>query len=133
MTNFFERIFGGFRRPPTHISLISDRWIFVSGNVYKLGSLASKVETMPNLYGAKGIMYSGEDELVLLLDKLNAAGVCFLEDFTQANCPCSVMNDLQDEGLVDGFSSISWKGYGLLKTMVLKRNSNKPASLASLN
>ena len=121
MSKFFDRILGVLRRPPAYVSLISDKWIFISGNIDHLGSLASRVETIPNLYGAKGIRYSGEKELALFLGKLNAAGVRFLEDVRQGRCPASIMSDYHDEGVVNEFSSVSWTGYGLMRMMVFKK------------
>ena len=119
MTKFLNQILGVLRRPPAYVSLISDSWIFISGNTDNLGRLADKVETIPNLYGARGIRYLGDDELCLLLGRLNAARVRFLEDPKQSRCPCSVMKDLRDDGVVQEFCCISWTG--MMRTMVSRK------------
>ena len=119
MSSLFSRILKVFRVPPPYVSLISNRWIFVSGDIDRLGSLSNKVESIPNLYGARGIRYSDEKELSVFLSRLNAAGVCFLEDFKLAKCPCSLMSELRDEGMVDEFRCISWTGK--MRTMVVKK------------
>ena len=59
MSKFFQRFLAVFQETPVHVSLISDKWIFISGNIDNIGSLKSKVETIPNLYGAKGIRFYG--------------------------------------------------------------------------
>ena len=126
MSQFFQRFLAVFQETPVHVSLISDKWIFISGNIDNVGSLKSRVETIPNLYGAKGIRYSGENELALFLAKLNAAGVRFLEDRKHENCPHSIMNDLRDDGLVVAeFASVSWTGHGFMKTMVSRETSSR--------
>ena len=124
MTKFFQRLRAVFQETPPYVSLISDRWIFISGKIDDIGSLQNKVEKIPNLYGAMGIRYSDEKELALLLRQLNAVGVRFLKDSKLANCPHSIMSDLRDEGLVVAeFFSISWTGNGLLRTMVTQETS----------
>ena len=133
MTNFFQRLLAVFQETPAYVSLISENWIFISGDIESIGSLKSKIETIPNLYGAKGIRYLSEKELALFLCKLNAAGVSFLKDPKVRSCPCSIMNELQNEGLVvDDFSAISWTGYGKLTKTTISRTTCTQPTVESL-